>query len=547
MKTLFTLSIKDINEKKLLILKDQFYSNFFLILRSCTNFLARSKKRDLQTMADIIKFDGELSLNPWDIVGKSLTIILQLLRTELAPHYVDQSVLEMIKPQLEKIEETVESLQYKDLKTAKDFFKSAMISYDVKFERRDKLSQDELKRYSDEIHNKLQDAQKKAVEAKNCDLKLSETLECYQMIITTELLEVTNELTRETETSQGWTETRIIDSWRTCVQYLQEVNELKELTDYLNENKKIGRNETEFAGHIIKLLSLNARTAQFFHQKMTTARKEERGIEAPTITGKKVHEIAMQFLLPKKKSKKDVNELQKMELVYIFLTIIEYEEAKKILARFHSQPEILSKLFERCTNDYQQIQESQVRLAKLTFSIFGRCRLVGSKMEKMLNGRQDFRLFEHAGVKELASSEGTIDVSSEKSGEEARNAFSQEGKWKSLSRSSSGNCCDFIEKELAESATPIIFAMKSAASNTAPKAFKVLGKEKQNEEGAEEEDKKEAPKWHTLLEKQNVTWDEDTWKFWCLTERKSVSILRLEISQIESDKEAACVSEIRLY
>ena len=127
---------------------------------------------------------------------------------------------------LDELKGALTDLKMKDHKMAQDQFQDVLMSMALKFQSDSMSSSKVLKRFSDEIKEKLNDAQKSALAAKNSGLKPAETLDSVKYIIATELLGVINEATRKTDMSKEdaeWFTLKATEAWGKCNKYLQVV------------------------------------------------------------------------------------------------------------------------------------------------------------------------------------------------------------------------------------------------------------------------------------------------------------------------------------
>ena len=64
-------------------------------------------------------------------------------------------------------------------------------------------------------------------------------LDSFKWILTTELLGVMNEATASSVVNTEWINVKLIEAWRKCNKYLQEANDLEEITDFIASKVKI--------------------------------------------------------------------------------------------------------------------------------------------------------------------------------------------------------------------------------------------------------------------------------------------------------------------
>ena len=170
-----------------------------------------------------------------------LKFVVNVLRSKIpttsyAEMFLDEKIIEAIKPQLDRIQNALNDLKMKDLKIARDQFDDALRSLRQKLERLASTSEENLKHRSDQIEKELYDAQQSAIGASNSELKCEETITAIKCIVATEMLRVLNVATSSKNigaSHQSLLCDKISEASEKCNKYLNRANELKEITDYI--------------------------------------------------------------------------------------------------------------------------------------------------------------------------------------------------------------------------------------------------------------------------------------------------------------------------
>ena len=129
-----------------------------------------------------------------------LGIIAKILHSKfastIAPRVLEESKVNTIAPQLDKIEKGIQELQMKDLKTAQNLFRDVFRDMRRKLECFDSLTDENLEQVSDKVNNAVIVAQNHAITAISGKLSAVDALEGYSFVVATEMLLVLNEATR---------------------------------------------------------------------------------------------------------------------------------------------------------------------------------------------------------------------------------------------------------------------------------------------------------------------------------------------------------------
>ena len=108
-----------------------------------------------------------------DMLVKSLPMglkfIVNILRSQfaerIAPRFLEERVVDSIKPQLDQIKSSINDLKMKDHKVAQKQFQDVLMSFSLKIQLFSSSSDDDLRRHSDKIEAELVRAQERAIEA----------------------------------------------------------------------------------------------------------------------------------------------------------------------------------------------------------------------------------------------------------------------------------------------------------------------------------------------------------------------------------------------
>ena len=220
-----------------------------------------------------------------ELIKGGFFIVAKLLHSKIAEavranHVVDNQTVELIMPQLDKIQNAVHELKLKDHRVALDKYIDALQALRQKFNNFFTYSEINFKRHSKEIKVALAEAQKSALEAANhSGLKTQEYLDSYKWILATELLGVLNEMTfkhwsKINANDLAWLQTKLSQARAKCSRYLEKLNENREIADFIaskitvegyKKKSKLQFNRKDRTEQVIECLQLNADVAKFFH------------------------------------------------------------------------------------------------------------------------------------------------------------------------------------------------------------------------------------------------------------------------------------------